>query len=416
MGRAKVRTRRTFGAVRKLPSGRHQAKYTGPDGQWHKASHTFDAKEDAEGWLRDERRLISLDMWTPPTVRAALRAARTLSVDEAVDQWAKTAGHLAESSRRLYQSIRRNRITPYLSEVRLDEFTRADAHRWVNEIRRDHGGLTKRNVDAYKLLHSALQAEVDAGTLDVNPVQVRGATQLPEREEKAVPTLVQLQTIVANMPEHLQAGTLVAAWCGLRSAEWQELRRSDIERHRQPVGADGKRPADLVRIHVDRQAHKRAGEWTVTPPKGGKTRTVTLPIHLVSVLDEHVEKFAQPGRSGLLFPNAEGEQLTRQKFYEAFKARARAAGCPKVSPHSLRHFAGTAYAQVGGTTREIMDYLGHSSMDVAIGYQHTTASRPEFLAAAMAAMATVTTPETPAETAPGETEDQGEGQGGSDGE
>lgn len=406
MGRAKARTRRTFGAVRKLPSGRHQAKYTGPDGQWHKAAHTFDAKEDAEGWLRDERRLISMDLWTPPTVRAAQRAARTVTVDEAVDQWVKTAGHLAESSRRLYQSIRRNRITPYLSEVRLDEFTRSDAHRWVNEIRRDHGGLTKRNVDAYKLLHSALQSEVDAGTLDVNPVQVRGATQLPDREEKAVPTLVQLQTIVANMPEHLQAGTLVAAWCGLRSAEWQELRRSDIERHRQPVGADGKRPEDLVRIHVDRQAHKRAGEWTVTPPKGGKTRTVTLPAHLVSVLDGHVEKFAQPGRSGLLFPNAEGEQLTRQKFYEAFKARAKAAGCPKVSPHSLRHFAGTAYAQVGGTTREIMDYLGHSSMDVAIGYQHVAASRPEFLAAAMAAMATAGLP-----GAPGDDEDQGDGKG-----
>lgn len=372
---------------------------------------TFLTEGRAQGWLDSEERLIDRGDWTPPAERAAKSAAQSVSVDEAVDQWVKTAGHLAESSRRLYQSIRRNRITPYLSEVRLDEFTRSDAHRWVNEIRRDHGGLTKRNVDAYKLLHSALQAEVDAGTLDVNPVQVRGATQLPEREEKAVPTLVQLQTIVANMPEHLQAGTLVAAWCGLRSAEWQELRRSDIERHRQPVGADGKRPADLVRIHVDRQAHKRAGEWTVTPPKGGKTRTVTLPAHLVSVLDEHVEKFAQSGRSGLLFPNAEGEQLTRQKFYEAFKARAKAAGCPKVSPHSLRHFAGTAYAQVGGTTREIMDYLGHSSMDVAIGYQHVAASRPEFLAAAMAAMATATVP-----GAPGEDQDNETNGGGSDGE
>mgnify|MGYP003374537964 CR=1 FL=1 len=43
--------RRGFGYVRKLPSGRLQARYTGPDGQEHRAPITFDTKGDAQTWL-----------------------------------------------------------------------------------------------------------------------------------------------------------------------------------------------------------------------------------------------------------------------------------------------------------------------------------------------------------------------------
>lgn len=46
-----ARTKRSFGQVDKLPSGRFRARYTGPDGQRHKAPLTFDTKGDAETWL-----------------------------------------------------------------------------------------------------------------------------------------------------------------------------------------------------------------------------------------------------------------------------------------------------------------------------------------------------------------------------
>ena len=39
-------SRTTFGNVRKLPSGRWQARYTGPDGHTHRAHVTFDTKGD----------------------------------------------------------------------------------------------------------------------------------------------------------------------------------------------------------------------------------------------------------------------------------------------------------------------------------------------------------------------------------
>ena len=42
---------RQFGNIRKLPSGRYQARYRGPDGQLRSAPVTFDRKTDASRWL-----------------------------------------------------------------------------------------------------------------------------------------------------------------------------------------------------------------------------------------------------------------------------------------------------------------------------------------------------------------------------
>ncbi len=68
--------RRGWGYIRQLPnkSRRFQASYVGPDLVRHYAAHTFTAKMYAEAWLAGERRLIELDEWTPPALRAAQRA------------------------------------------------------------------------------------------------------------------------------------------------------------------------------------------------------------------------------------------------------------------------------------------------------------------------------------------------------
>src|SRR5258707_13328469 len=43
--------KRRFGRVRKLPSGRYQARYLDPAGTDRPAPHTFTTKTDAERWL-----------------------------------------------------------------------------------------------------------------------------------------------------------------------------------------------------------------------------------------------------------------------------------------------------------------------------------------------------------------------------
>ncbi|WP_205859645.1 hypothetical protein [Phycicoccus flavus] len=58
------------GNTRKLPSGRWQARYLGPDMVRHIGPKTFQTTGDAQDWLAEERRLISLQQWRPPRERA----------------------------------------------------------------------------------------------------------------------------------------------------------------------------------------------------------------------------------------------------------------------------------------------------------------------------------------------------------
>lgn len=63
------RGHRGFGHVRRLPSKRYQASYTGPDGARHSAPSTYDNKALAEAWLSVEHSLIAAESWIAPSAR-----------------------------------------------------------------------------------------------------------------------------------------------------------------------------------------------------------------------------------------------------------------------------------------------------------------------------------------------------------
>ena len=60
------RTRRSFGKIKKLPSGRYQASYLGPDGERHNGPVTFLAKQHADQWLAMRQAEIVEQSWKPP--------------------------------------------------------------------------------------------------------------------------------------------------------------------------------------------------------------------------------------------------------------------------------------------------------------------------------------------------------------
>lgn len=67
----KAADKRGFGSLRKLPSGRWQARYTAPTGETVTAPMTFTAKIDAEAWLIAERKHVeNVEQWQPPKERS----------------------------------------------------------------------------------------------------------------------------------------------------------------------------------------------------------------------------------------------------------------------------------------------------------------------------------------------------------
>jgi integrase len=92
-------------------------------------------------------------------------------------------------------------------------------------------------------------------------------------------------------------------------------------------------------------------------------------------LSNHLERYAEPGRHGLVFIGPKGGKIRRGNFNVIWSAACAAAGIPDAHFHDLRRTGGTLAATTGATTKEPMTRLGHSSTRAAMIYQHATRDR-----------------------------------------
>jgi|GEM_PF-2013314 len=95
MSTMRVASRRTSGAIRHLPSGRWQARYTGPDGAMRTLG-TFATKAEADQGLAQEVSRISRGEWRDPRLGEQL-------LSEWLHGWIATRTDIAESTRALYR-------------------------------------------------------------------------------------------------------------------------------------------------------------------------------------------------------------------------------------------------------------------------------------------------------------------------
>ena len=111
--------RRGFGYVRKLPSGRWQASYLGPDLVRRTAPHTFDAKADAEGWLGRRREEVVSGEWQPPV---KVERVAALTFDAYATQWLRERA-LKPRTREGYEHLLGRYLLPVLGRMPIDAIT-----------------------------------------------------------------------------------------------------------------------------------------------------------------------------------------------------------------------------------------------------------------------------------------------------
>lgn len=372
--------RRSFGSVRKLPSGRWQARYLGPDGKRHQGHGTFTREAWAARWLDSERLLIEDGRWTPPATRnpnAALDETPTLAeYAESVISRRETRARkpLRPRTAQGYRQLVRLTMGE-IGALRLSDITPGTIAEW-------HAGISAHPTQAghaYALLRSIMADAVDEELIDRSPCRLKGAGRPePARNGEALTALELAEYVAAAEPAY-RAALAVAAWCSLRSGEIRGLRRCDV--------AD-----DAAVLHVRqavgrlRPADGKAG-WVIGAPKtaaGARSVAVPEPAQplLLGVLATHDRANRDP--KGLLFPATDGRTpLYDTVLYKAHRRAAKTIGRENLTLHDLRRTGATLAAQAGATTREVMRRLGHTRPDVAMRYQVADDARDRAVADAM---------------------------------
>ncbi|MGI8445964.1 MAG: tyrosine-type recombinase/integrase [Streptosporangiaceae bacterium] len=352
-----------FGSLRILPSGRHQARYSGPDGRLHKAPMTFDTHGDAQTWLTTVRADLVRGAWLAPD------ASTRLSVY--AEDWL-TGRALKPRTREHYRKLLDRLILPTLGVVSLRRLNPLLVRDWYATL--DTTTPTLR-AHAYSLLKAVCATAVADDLMTANPCRIRSAGQAKRASSTQAATLAELETLVGAMPAKYQPMTLLAAWCALRFGELTELRVKDVDlRH------------GVIRV---RRAVVRVGADTIitTPKSDAGVRDVAIPPHLMPLIKAHVT--ALPSKDSLLFPAAGDPtvHLRPATLYRVFYPAREAAGRPDLRWHDLRHTGAVLAAATGATLAELMARLGHSTPGAAMRYQHAAEGRDAQIAKALSALA-----------------------------
>ena len=355
--RAAKRRPQGAGSVRQLPSGRWQARYRDDAGAMRSAPATFDTKLDASTWLATTARVDVEEERTDPTL--ADYAATWLA-----------ARDLKPRTREEYRNLFTSAILPGLGGLRLSQLTPARVRTWYGSL--DPAKATRR-AHAYSLLKAVLRTAVDEEHLVANPCRIRGAGQAKTTHQPRPATLPELAVIVEALPPRYRAMVLLAAWCGLRFGELTELRRADL---------------DGGYVRVQRGVVRVGGGYLVGDPKSAAgRRLVSIPPHLVPVVEEHLAEHVGPGADALVFPAQHGGHMAPSSLYRVWYPAREAAGRPDLRWHDLRHTGATLAAATGATLADLMARLGHSTTSAAMRYQHAAQDRDQAIAEALSGFA-----------------------------
>ncbi|QRY85752.1 tyrosine-type recombinase/integrase [Tsukamurella tyrosinosolvens] len=448
----------SFGTVRKLPSGRYQARYYVPSaapgpGDRRTAPHTFPTKRAAHDWLAAQRVDMLRGDWRDPnagmlpfgTFAAEHLATRVDLAPRTADLYAEHLARFVDAELtgptgatiRLGATALRDIDLPLIrawhaavtaasarsATARAKRPTGHPARTWARAAGYDvaptgrlspaildawHAagrptpapvatGYTGRTTaaQAYRMVRMLLTAAVADGHIRTNPAKLPRVGST-RAAERIPATPAQVRALAEAMPEHLAAAVHLAAWTGLRAGELFALDRSRVD-----LAVDPDRPELATgTVRVDRALTTRRGKVTgYGPPKTESSyRTVHLPPHVAVLLAAHIDENVPRRADALLFTGPGGRPVSPSLRTKTF-ARARAvAGREDLRWHDLRHTGATLAAQTGASVRELQHRLGHATVSAAMLYQHHTAERDRALAARLSELAASSTGAAPTAT------------------
>ncbi len=353
--------RRRFGRVRRLPSGRWQARYRGPDGVDRPAPTTFARKSDADRWLARTEDDIIVGEWLDPTAGGVVLRDYGLT-------WIDQRPGLRPRTRELYEGLMRLHTLPHLGSYELAGITTPRVRSWHSDLVREGPGQVTA-AKAYRLLRSVLNTAVEDRLIRSNPCQVKGAG-VEHSAERPTLTVPQVVALAEAVPARFRVLVLLATVCSLRWGELAALTRADVD-------------VCSGFVHVRRSVTELSdGRRLVGPPKSAAgRRVVAIPPSFLPLVVEHLAEYVASDADALVFIGPKGAPLRRANFQKHWRTATDTVGVAGLHFHDLRHTGNTLAAQAGATMSDLMARMGHASTRAARIYLHTTSDRDRVVAA-----------------------------------
>jgi integrase len=355
--------RSRWGSVRKLPSGRYQARYR-IDGVWRTAPTTFRTKGDADAFLAATRADVGRGHWIDPT-------AGQIELTAYSERWLSDRPNLRPRTRDLYDGLLRLHILPELGTTAIGQLTPGQVRTWrAAKIRAGRPGPSTI-AKCYRLLHAICATAVEDGLIPRNPCVIKGAS-VERPAERPVATIQQVFALADAIEPRYRAMALLATFCGLRVGELRALRQRNLDLLHRTVSV------------VEQYQQLADGTLLLGPPKtDAGRRAVAIPEVIVPELEQHLATWCTPGRDNLVFPGVSGRPFRTATLHAAWHRALTATGIDGLRFHDLRHTGNTLAAATGASTKELMSRMGHASPRAALIYQHATQDRDAAIAAGL---------------------------------
>lgn len=233
----------------------------------------------------------------------------------------------------------------------------------------DRIGLSPaRVIHAYQVVRQVLAYALRAKYLAANPADNIELPRKPQSKDLAL-SHDQVRRLA---DESAEMGTMVRflAYTGLRFGECIALRVADLDLKRRRI------MVSKSITHIQRCGHIE-----------GDTKTHqrrAVPILTTALADELTALVAGRAPTEYLFPGADGESMTLGRFRWQFDKAVAKLGLETVTPHTLRHSAGSLALAEGASVVTVQKLLGHRNATTTMNvYSHMLPHDFDNLAAAM---------------------------------
>ena len=347
-----------MGHVRK-ERGRYRARYRDPLGRWQ--SKTFARKADAERFVREVELDKQRGNWIDPR-----------DGDLPLAVWADTflslARRLSPTTQDTYRRDLERYILPRFGSYRLSRLPAEEIEQWLNDEVAE--GIAPSSVHRhYRTLRRMLAVAVQKQKILHNACDRVDPPRVPRREMTFLNWDQSIRLAEAHN-ERFRPMIYVAVDTGMRWGELIGLRRASVDVSRYKIRVT----EQLVQL-TDRSFVRR-------PPKtAAGRRSITVSPFTADVLSEHLERSANPGPDGLVFPNSAGNPLSASSFNSHHFGKAQRLAGVSCRFHDLRHTSVALAIAAGAHPKAIQARMGHASINVTLDrYGHLLPELDEAIA------------------------------------